>query len=147
MGIHGRIPDFVESGLPVQKPKRMDTERRKFERFKNSSIVINVARPGITGFFRLNPTAECLNFSLSGMQLETEQRLNESERLIIDIFVDQIELHELDAEVRSCKKTDQGYRCGINFCLDEKRMQRADVRRALLLIEDKLKNSIDLALP
>ena len=116
------------------------TERRRFERFENDNLQLSVHRPGIKGILRINPTAECLNFSLTGLQFGTEQQLNVGEKLVIDLVVSDIEVTEIPCEVKSCKSEDDVFCCGIQFDMNEKRMQTQDVMHALLRIEDRLRS-------
>jgi hypothetical protein len=119
----------------------MAVERRRYARFENRSLTVTVARPGIRGIIRSNPTAECLNFSRTGLQFDCLQELNEGEKLIIDIAVDGINLHELKAEVVCKLKTATGDWChGARFCLEE--IKKDNVFHSLLMIEDRLKNSL-----
>jgi hypothetical protein len=120
--------------------KKMAVEKRRYARFENHSLSVAVARPGIRGIIRSNPTAECLNFSRTGLQFDCPQELNEGEKLIIDIAVDGINLNELKAEVVSKLKTATGDWChGARFCLEE--IKKDNVFHSLLLIEHRLKNS------
>ncbi len=126
----------------------MSTERRRHERYDNEQLVLNVARPGIKGILRLNPTAACLNFSLAGLQFGTEQAFEIGERLILDLCVDDIELTELMIEVRSCKLEESNmYCCGVSFCFDNKRMQKPEIRHCLLKIEDRLRTYTEYGTP
>lgn len=118
--------------------KRMTEEKRRYERFENHSLNVAVSRPGIRGLIRTNPTADCLNFSRTGLQFDCPQKLEPGENLLIDIEVDDIDIHDIKAEVVTRKETSSGDYChGVRFCLED--VKRDDVFRALLLIEDKLK--------
>ncbi len=118
-------------------------ERRKHARYDNESLALRVHRPGIKGMLRLNPTAECLNFSLTGLQFGSEQRMTSGEKLVIDLCVGDIELFELPCEVRTCHREEVGFCCGIQFNLADKRMQRPEVLHSLLKIEDRLRSYRD----
>jgi hypothetical protein len=119
----------------------MAVERRRYARFENRSLSVAIARPGILGVIRSNPTAECLNFSRTGLQFDCPQELNEGEKLIIDIAVDGINLHELKAEVVCKLKTATGDWChGVRFCLEE--IKKDNVFHSLLMIEDRIKNAL-----
>lgn len=119
----------------------MNDDRRHNERYNNERLVLNVARPGIKCFLRLNPTAECLNFSLTGLQFTSEQVMQTGEALVLDLCVYDIELMEIYAEVVSCTPEGDDLWCsGVKFCLQDKRMQHPDIRHRLLKIEDKLRS-------
>ena len=119
----------------------MSEERRYNERYENQQLVLNVARPGIKGILRLNPTAECLNFSLRGLQFASKQTMKVGESLVLDLCVHEIELTEIYGEVVSCKTESNGlWCCGVKFRLGDKRMQKREITHCLLKIEDKLRN-------
>ncbi len=117
----------------------MTEEKRRYERFANHTLKVDVSRPGIRGLIRTNPTAECLNFSRTGLQFDCPQKLEPGENLLIDIEVDEINLNEIKAEVITRQNTVSGDYChGVRFCLED--VTRDDVFHHLLLIEDKLKS-------
>jgi hypothetical protein len=116
-------------------------EKRRYTRFENRSLSVTVARPGIRGMIRSNPTAECLNFSRTGLQFDCPQELREGEKLVIDIAVDGINLRELNAKVVSKQKTANGDWChGARFCLEE--IKKDNVFHTLLMIESHLKERV-----
>ena len=116
----------------------MSGEKRRYERFENRALAIGVARPGIRGILRSNPSAECLNFSRTGLQFDSAQQLKTGESVLIDIEVDEIAVHDLKATVVSSVQTEQGAWChGTRFCLEDTKSDA--VFRDLLRIEDKLK--------
>ncbi len=119
----------------------MSEERRYSERYENDQLILNVARPGIKGMLRLNPTVECLDFSLKGLQFASKQRFKPGQILILDLCVHELELMEMYGEVVSCKQEENGlWRCGVRFCLEDKRMQKREITHCLLKIEDKLRS-------
>ena len=118
----------------------MSDERRQHERYDNAQFVLNVARPGIKGFLRQNSTAECLDFSLAGLQFASEEVIQLGETLVLDLCVYDIELTEIYGEVVSCRQEDNGrWCCSVKFCLEDKRMQHPDIMHCLLKIVDKLR--------
>ncbi len=119
----------------------MSEERRYNERYNNQQLVLNIARPGIKGILRLNPTADCLNFSLGGLQFASKQVMRVGEPLVLDLCVHDIELTEIYGEVVSCvKEGGSMWFCRVSFCLNDKRMQEREITHCLLKIEDKLRN-------
>ena len=118
----------------------MSDERSHYERYASEQLVLNVARPGIKGLLRLNPTADCLDFSLAGVQFASEQVMQPGEALVLDLCVYDIELTEINAEVVSCTQLENDlWCCRVKFCLEDKRMKQPDIRHCLLKIEDKLR--------
>ncbi len=118
----------------------MIDERRCHQRYNNKQLALNVAQPGIKGFLRLNPTVECLNFSLTGLQFVSRKRIRPGSPLILDLCVDDIELLEFYGEVVSCQaEGDEYWRIGVRFRLDDKRMRSRKIAMKLLKIEDRLR--------
>lgn len=124
----------------------MESERRRHPRYPKGSLELKIARPGIKGILTLNPQAECLNFSRSGLQFECDRQFTVGDRLVVDLHVFDVDLNEVNAVVMSVRDRDrgQGQRCcGIRFCLEDRPMQKPNIQRTLLQIEDKLRSSFD----
>ena len=120
----------------------MTDEKRRYPRYSNHYLSLSVARPGIRGIIRTNPSAECMNFSLTGLQFDSPEQLTPGEKLLLDIEVGDVELHELHGEIVSSIETDGGNWChGVRFCLEDAQMKKNEIHHALLLIEDKLKSA------
>ncbi|MFT7133169.1 MAG: hypothetical protein ACI81O_001881 [Cyclobacteriaceae bacterium] len=115
-------------------------ERRKFQRYDRSDLIINVARPGLAGFLAFNTPSECLNFSLAGLQFGCQQSFQPGEKVILDLCVADIMLKELNGVVVKSREEDDGSWCtGVKLCFNQRRMQRPHITRKLLQIEDKLR--------
>lgn len=115
-------------------------EKRRYQRYANEQLSLEIARPGIQGIIRTNPTAECLNFSLTGLQFDCPQELKTGEKILIDIAVDDLALRELRAEIVSQQPIQDDHFCyGARFCLESPEMKKPDIHHVLLQIEDKLK--------
>ncbi len=119
----------------------MDQERRRQPRYSRADLELDVARPGIKGILALNPTVECLNFSITGLQFGAEDSFKVGERLILDLRVFEIQARELRSQVVSCEyNTEAGLWCtSVRFCFEDKSMQGEEINHALLQIEDKLR--------
>ena len=118
----------------------MDQERRRHARYERADLVLDVARPGIKGILSINPSSECLNFSLAGLQFGSKQPFKKGERLILDLRVYELEADEIRAQVVNCQDHGDGTWCtGVRFCFEEKPMQRPEISHVLLQIEDKLR--------
>jgi len=126
--------------LSITKSASMKIERRRHPRYEGADLAVDVARPGIKGILEVHPNSECLNFSLGGLRFGSNQQFQEGEPLIVDLRVHEIEIAELHAQVVACTPHDGGMYCtGVRFCFEDKNMQRPEVSRALLQIEDKLR--------
>ncbi len=120
----------------------MDDDRRRHTRYQNDQLTLSVARPGIRGILRINPTAECLNFSRDGLQFACDQTFKIGERVVLDLQIYNLELDEIKGEVMTQRTLENGLCChGIRFCKDDKRLHKPDVRNKLLVIEDRLRTA------
>ena len=118
----------------------MNIDQRKRIRYAHGLLTLNVARPGITGFLKLAPTSNCMNFSLSGIQFGTNQPFRHDEKLILDLVIGDIELYELNARVVIYGPEQQAPFCTrVEFDFATRRMQKPEVMHALLQIEDRLR--------
>lgn len=121
-----------------------DEDQRRYARYQNHNLAISVARPGITGLFKSNPSAGCLDFSLSGFQIESDQALSLGDRLLVDIELDDLQLRELASEVTSVHDAGTGRWCyGAKFCFDHPRMKKDQVFHHLLMFEERLRGDSD----
>lgn len=120
------------------------SERRKNTRYHELGVELSVARRGIVGFLRLNPSADCIDFSVSGLQFCTDQRFKVDEKLVLDLRVRDIEATELNAVVVSSEPmTEEGqlgkYCTRVRFCFMERRMKKPRIMHALLSMEERLR--------
>ncbi|MBD3649611.1 MAG: hypothetical protein HUJ31_19635 [Pseudomonadales bacterium] len=120
----------------------MDGERRRHARYSRGDMTIEIARPGILGILTVAPSAECDNFSRSGLQFCCEKPFEIGEKLIRDICAFNILGHELSAaivNITPCE--DNKWCCHVRFCFEDKHMQDPDLQLALLQIEDRLRTA------
>jgi hypothetical protein len=126
--------------LELIKKVSMPLDRRKHTRYDQMNLELSVSRRGIAGFLRLNPTADCLDFSLSGLQFGSNQAFNVDDKLVIDIRVRDIEANELNAVVVEAEELKPGFYCTrVRFCFLERHMKNPRIMHALLQIEDRLR--------
>jgi len=127
-------------GSEKAKSAIMPKERRRHLRYQRADLVLEVARPGIKGMLRITPSSECLDFAIAGLQFGSKERFKKGERLVLDLRVYDVEVRELLAQVVSSQpREDNMYCTGVRFCFELKSMQRPEISRALLRIEDKLR--------
>ena len=118
----------------------MEQERRRHARYSQSDLELEVARPGIKGILSVNPSAECLDFSLTGLQFGSDQPFRQGEKVIVDLRVYDLRADELRASVVSSEKKDNGMWCTrLRFCFEDKSMQKPEISHSLLKIEDRLR--------
>ncbi|MFT7141003.1 MAG: hypothetical protein ACJAYE_002004 [Candidatus Azotimanducaceae bacterium] len=104
------------------------------------NLELKVARRGIVGFLKLNPTVDCLDYSQSGLQFGSDQAFRIDEKLVLDLRVWDMELDEINAVVVECEHLDNGLYCTrVEFCFLETHMKHPRITRALLQIEDRLR--------
>lgn len=121
-----------------------NAERRKHTRYDREDnqhgLQLNVARSGIAGFLKLNPTADCMDFSVSGLQFGSNQKFKLDEKLRMDLRVQDVEVKELNGVVVDCEEMSPGMYCTrVRFCFLERRMKNPRIMHALLGIEEKLR--------
>ncbi len=118
----------------------MEQERRRHPRYCQKGIELAVARPGIKGILSVKPTVECLDFSLTGLNFASDQAFQANETVIIDLCVFGLRADELRASVICTEELDSGMFCNrVRFCFEEKSMQKPEISRILLQIEDRLR--------
>ena len=123
-------------------------EKRRYARYANQQIELEVARPGIKGMITTNPSVQCLNFSRMGLRFDSPQKLETGEKLLIDIAIDDIALRDIQAEVVFGQPGESGNWCyGTRFCLESSTMNKPEIHLGLLRIEDKLKSQSEFGYP
>jgi len=115
-------------------------EKLRNARYEELSLELKVARRGIVGFLRLNPTADCLDYSQTGLQFGSDQEFKIDEKLVLDLRVRDMELDEINAVVVECEQLDSGLYCTrVKFCFLDTHMKNPRIIHALLQIEDRLR--------
>jgi hypothetical protein len=115
-------------------------ERRRHSRYSRTDLAIDIARPGLRGILSVSPLVECFNFSRTGLKFGSDRSFRIGEKLILDLRVFDIQVHEVCAEVVTSERLESGgWCCGVRFCFEDKNMQRPEVHHALLQIEAKLR--------
>ena len=115
-------------------------EKRRNASHEELNLELKVARRGIVGFLRLNPTADCLDYSQTGLQFGSDQEFKIDEKLVLDLRVRNLELDEINAVVVECVQQETGLYCTrVKFCFLETHMKNPRITRALLQIEDRLR--------
>ena len=116
-------------------------ERRKNTRYGKVNLTLSVARTGIKGLLRINPSSsKCLDMSLSGIHFNSNQKFTPDEKLVLDLCVRETELKEINAIVLDSQRHEDGYWCTrAKFCFQAKRMQKPGVTSKLLKIVDRIR--------
>jgi hypothetical protein len=72
----------------------------------SGKLTVQLHRTGILGVFRRSIAAECLHFSISGIQVETPAQLKIGESVVMDLVVHDLRVEELAGVVRSASAAD-----------------------------------------
>ncbi len=76
---------------------------------------VELHRPGILGMFRSAITADCVDFSVTGIRLATPTKLSVGQNLVLDISVNDLRVEELPGVVRRASATAEGNCYDIDF--------------------------------
>ncbi len=87
----------------------------QFNVFCSGRLSVELHRPGILGMFRGAISGNCVDFSTTGIRLETPSKLSVGENLVLDLAVNDIRLEELPAIVRRASATAEGNCYDIDF--------------------------------
>ena len=118
----------------------MNDDKRRHTRYSRVDLALDVARPGIKGILKVSPTSECLDFGIAGLQFGSSEQFRKGERLVLDLRAYDLEAREIIAQVVSSEPRGDAMFCtSVRFCFELKRMQRPEINRVLLRIEDKLR--------
>ena len=132
--------NLTAAKAPSMQEESQQDERRRHVRYDELDLELRVSRRGIVGFLRLNPTADCLDFSLSGLHFGSDKAFKVDEKLVLDLKVRDLELSEINAVVVACEQTEPAAFCTrVRFCFEEKRMQDHKIKNILLQIADRLR--------
>lgn len=140
------MPDQItqQASSLISEPTQqlpVHSERRLHARYDKVDLMLSVARPGIKGILRINPSSsKCLDISLSGIQFNSNQAFSADEKLVLDLCVHDTELKELNTIVLDSLQHEDGQWCTrAKFCFQAKRMQKPGVTSDLLKIIDRLR--------
>jgi hypothetical protein len=77
----------------------------------SGKLTVELHRSGILGMFRRPIPADCLHFSLSGIQVETPAELRVGQPVVMDLVVN---------DLRSASATDDKHYYDIDFRMDNR---------------------------
>jgi hypothetical protein len=109
----------------------------------SGNLEVELHRPGLLGMFRRPIVAECLEFSLTGIQVESDVEFKISEHLIVDLKLHDLRVEELPCVVRSVSVSD-GRRC-YEIEYDRERRDRANTLHCLRHIETHVRHQMEHA--
>ena len=97
---------------------------------------------GIGGVLRAARSTECIDFSLSGLQILCAQHFAVGENVIIDLSLLDVRVQEMTGIVCTVRPEGGGFRYGIRFCFEAgKHMRTSSVSDCLRRIASYLKQN------
>ena len=125
---------------PSQQPP-IQSEGTLHARYDKLVLMMSVARLGIKGMLRINPSsAKCLDIGLSGIQFNNNQQFSPDEKLVLDLCVHETELKELNTIVLDSQEHEEDRWCKrAKFCFQTKQMQKPGVTNNLRKMVDRLR--------
>ena len=86
----------------------------------SGKLTVELHRSGILGMFRRAVPADCLHFSMSGIQVETPAQLRVGQPVVMDLIVNDLRVEELTGIVRSASATEDKNYYDIDFRMDSR---------------------------
>jgi len=93
--------------------------------------------------FRRPITADCLHFSLSGIQVQTPAQLRVGQPVVMDLIVNDLRVEELAGVVRSASAADDKHYYEIDFRMDA--ATRANTLHCLRHLDSHVRQQLNLA--
>ena len=126
--------------MNIESEHQPDTERRGSPRYPHGDLGVQVHTPGLRGVLLMPPTTQCVDFSLSGVQVDCRQHFRVGDHVIIDLRLLEVRVEEMSGVVCTARPEGDGYRYGLRFCFEAgKHMRTAWVSDCLRRIAGHLK--------
>ena len=109
----------------------------------SGDLSVQLHRTGILGVFRRSIAAECLRFSISGIQVETPADFKIGESVVMDLVVNDLRVEELSGVVRSASAVDDKHYYDIDFRMDSN--TRANTLHCLRHIDTHVRQQLNPA--
>ncbi|HEY6600102.1 MAG TPA: PilZ domain-containing protein [Pseudomonadales bacterium] len=109
----------------------------------SGDLSVQLHRTGILGVFRRSIAAECLRFSISGIQIETPAELKIGESVVMDLVVNDLRVEELEGVVRSASAAADKHYYEIEFRMDSN--TRANTLHCLRHIDTHVRQQLNAA--
>jgi len=109
----------------------------------SGKLNVQLHRTGVLGMFRRPIAADCLHFSLSGIQVETPAHLKVGQPVVMDLVVNDLRVEELSGVVRSASAADDKHYYDIDFRMDN--ATRANTMHCLRHIDSHVRQQLNLA--
>lgn len=109
----------------------------------SGNLEVEIHRPGLIGMFRRPIVADCLQFSLTGIQIESDVEFKISQHLVIDLKLHDLRVEELPGVVRSVSVSDGRRYYEIEY--DPARRSRANTLHCLRHIDTHIRHQLKQA--
>ena len=109
----------------------------------SGNLKVEIHRPGLLGMFRRPIVADCLQFSVTGIQIESDVELKISENVVIDLMLNDLRVEELPGVVRSVSVSDGRRYYEIEY--DPDRRARANTLHCLRHIDTHIRHQLKQA--
>ena len=100
-------------------------------------------RRGLRGLLSSACEAQCIEFNLDYMRVETDRRFEPGDRIVIDLNMDNVCMEEIQGAIFEADDgSHQAYSYRVEFLYrNRRREQSSDIVRCLRLIEDQIKHA------
>jgi hypothetical protein len=109
----------------------------------SGKLTVQLHRTGVLGMFRRPIAADCLHFSISGIQVETPAQLKVGQPVVMDLIVNDLRVEELAGIVRSASAAEDKHYYDIDFRMDS--ATRANTLHCLRHIDTHVRQQLNLA--
>ncbi|TDJ24536.1 MAG: hypothetical protein E2O54_12855 [Gammaproteobacteria bacterium] len=109
----------------------------------SGNLEVDIHRPGLLGMFRRPIIADCLQFSLTGIQIESDVEFKVGEKLVIDLKLHDLRVEELPGVVRSVSVSDGQHYYEIEY--DHDRRDRPNTLHCLRHIDTHIRHQLKQA--
>ncbi|MCX7066003.1 MAG: hypothetical protein NT024_15890 [Proteobacteria bacterium] len=109
----------------------------------SGKLTVQLHRTGVLGMFRRPIAADCLHFSISGIQVETPAQLKIGQPVVMDLIVNDLRVEELAGIVRSASAADQKHYYDIDFRMDSS--TRSNTLHCLRQLDTHVRQQLTLA--
>lgn len=110
----------------------------------SGDLQVEIHRPGLLGMFRRPVNADCLQFSLTGIQIESDVEFRVRQHVIIDLKMNDLRVEELPGIVRSVSASDGKKFYEIEY--DSERRTRANTLHCLRHIDTHIRHQLKQAI-
>ena len=106
-------------------------ERRTHIRYAHGGLTVELYKPGLRGVLARPESTQCIDFSISGLQVCSARALHAGERVLVDLRLFDLHIDELECAVCSVREYPSGsqphglLRCGLRFDFAHGRYMRS----------------------